>query len=107
MSAEIFSYIIALGALGTASGLAIVGNRTGDSLTYTPHKIAASLSGLADILLMIIALFRFPFGQAIIVIVAGSIITAILSTALPAMIRPALVLLFALIGAIAAFVHFV
>ena len=71
MEQGLVSYTIALGALGTASGLEIVAKRAYDPFIYAPQKLAASSAGIADIVLMIAAFFLFPVWSAIMVIMVG------------------------------------
>ena len=103
MEENVLSYAVALIGLGTASGIDIVAQRSFTPLGGGSHLVA-SVSGLADIGLMIAAFVIFPAGTAIGVIVAGIFGTVVLSKLLPA--APAFVILPAIAGAVAAIAHF-
>lgn len=103
MEGNALSYIFALIGLGTASGIDIVAQRSLMPLGGGSHLVA-SVSGLADIGLMIAAFVILPAETAIGVIVAGALGTIVLSKLLPA--APAFVILPAIAGSVAAFVHF-
>ena len=85
---EEFLYAAMLASFGAVSGLDVLDKREFSSLnTSSLSRLLANVLGIADIALMGLAFFVFPFVGALGVCVAGAVFTAILAKAFPAEMR--------------------